>query len=101
MPAAYLGAHPEITLWLSQLLAQRLHGVTSYLVDLKAQFEDRSDHLGMVDDVLETLLHTQDEAFSPGSDSYDDPGSEASRASRRARRPAASAAGRGGRSRRR
>jgi CRP/FNR family transcriptional regulator, cyclic AMP receptor protein len=71
--AAHLGAHPEITLWLSQLLAQRLHSVTSYLADLKAQFEDRSDHLGMVDEVLGTLLHTQDEAFSPGSDRYDDP----------------------------
>ena len=71
--AAYLVAHPEITFWLSKLLAQRLHSVTSYLADLKAQFEDRSDHLGMVDEVLGTLLHTQDEAFSPGSDRYDDP----------------------------
>jgi CRP/FNR family transcriptional regulator, cyclic AMP receptor protein len=71
--AAYLCAHPEITFWLSKLLAQRLHCVTSYLADLKAQFEDRSDHLGMVDEVLGTLLHTQDEVFSPGSDRYDDP----------------------------
>jgi CRP/FNR family transcriptional regulator, cyclic AMP receptor protein len=30
-----------------------------YLVDIKLQFRDRSDHLGMIDQVLDTLMHKQ------------------------------------------
>ena len=63
-----LQSNKEIAYHLSRMLAQRLHGVTSYLVDLKSQFEDQQNHLGMVDTVLETLIHQQDEPFSPGSD---------------------------------
>lgn len=69
----FLQSHPEIAFFLSRLLAQRLYSVTSYLADLKAQFEDRKDHLGMVDEVLEALMHHQDEEFTPGSDRYPDP----------------------------
>jgi CRP-like cAMP-binding protein len=65
---AFLQSHQDIAYHLSKLLAQRLHGVTTYLVDLKRQFEDRDDHLAMVDDVLETLVHQQRSEFSPGSD---------------------------------
>ena len=50
----FLQDRSEITYHLSKMLAQRLHGVTSYLVDLKRQFEDRDNHLEMVDEVLET-----------------------------------------------
>lgn len=64
----FLQDRSEITYHLSKMLAQRLHGVTSYLVDLKRQFEDRDNHLGMVDEVLETLVNQQVEDFSPGSD---------------------------------
>lgn len=63
-----LQSNKEIAYHLSHMLAQRLHGVTSYLVDLKCQFEDERGHLGMVDEVLETLVHQQDVAFVPGSD---------------------------------
>lgn len=56
---AFLCANPEFTLHMSRLLAHRLHAMTRYLVDLKAQYEDRADHLGMVDEVLESLLHHQ------------------------------------------
>jgi len=65
---AFLQAHKEIAFHLSQLLARRLHGVSTYLVDLKRQFEHQSDHLGMVDEVLETLVHQQQPRFMPGSD---------------------------------
>lgn len=68
----FLKSRPEITWCLSTLLAQRLHGVTTYLADLKAQFADHNDHLGLLDEVLETLMHHQDEAFNPGSDRYPD-----------------------------
>jgi CRP-like cAMP-binding protein len=66
--ADFLKANPEITFELSTLLAQRLHGLTTYLVDLKRQYEHQQDHLGMVDDVLETLSHQQRSTFTPGSD---------------------------------
>lgn len=66
--ADFLKSNPEITFELSTLLAQRLHGLTTYLVDLKRQFEHHDDHLGMVDDVLETLAHQQRRTFTPGSD---------------------------------
>lgn len=65
---AFLRAQPEIAYLLAKLLAQRLHGVTGYLVDLKAQFEDQSNHLGIVDEILETLVHEQKQDFTPGSD---------------------------------
>lgn len=64
----FLQDRSEITYHLSKMLAQRLHGVTSYLVDLKRQFEGRDNHLEMVDEVLETLVNQQVEEFSPGSD---------------------------------
>lgn len=66
--AAFLQNNPDISFLLAQLLAQRLNGVTSYLVDLKQQFEDQANHLGMVDDILETLVHEQRREFTPGSD---------------------------------
>jgi len=65
---AFLQERPEITYQLARLLAQRLHGVTTYLVDLKQQFKDAGNHLGMVDIVLETLVHQQNEDVSTGSD---------------------------------
>lgn len=64
----FLQSQADITYQLARLLAQRLHGVTTYLVDLKNQFEDQEGHLGMVDAVLETLVHQQDEECTPGSD---------------------------------
>lgn len=68
----FLRSHPEIAYLMAQLLAQRLHGVTTYLVDLKRQFEGEESHLGMVDEILESLVHEQRRGFTPGSDR--DPG---------------------------
>ena len=39
-------------------LCLRLFNLNQYLVDLKSQFEGH-DHLGMVDEVLETLMNQQ------------------------------------------
>lgn len=72
-PAGFLRASPEITLAVATLLARRLHGVTTYLVDLKRQFEHQGDHLGLVDEVLESLVHHQEPPTEPGSDRYPDP----------------------------
>jgi CRP-like cAMP-binding protein len=52
---------PDMTLAVSRLLAKRLQMVTTYLADLQRQFAERDDHLGMVDEVLESLLNHQDD----------------------------------------
>lgn len=57
--AVLLGDHPEFYEHIACLLANRLTSVSSYLVDLKRQFSSHEDHLGMVDEVLESLLHHQ------------------------------------------
>ena len=64
----FLQSHTDIAYQLARLLAQRLYGITTYLLDLKGQFEDQEGHLGMVDEVLETLVHQQAEECSPGSE---------------------------------
>ena len=70
---SFLGSDPAIALAVSRLLARRLHSVITYLADLKRQFEEHDDHLGMVDEVLEALVHHQAEEHSPGSDRDPDP----------------------------
>lgn len=66
----FLERHPELSLSIARLVAQRLQQVTNYLADIKSQYQDRSDHLGMVDEVLESLLTSQDDEqrIKPGSD---------------------------------
>jgi CRP-like cAMP-binding protein len=58
-PQEFLETNPAIAVHVARLLARRLNAVTTYLVDLKRQYEDRTDHLGMVDEVLESLLQMQ------------------------------------------
>ena len=57
-PRKLLESSPAISFHVSVLLARRLDSLTRYLVDVKHQFEGH-DHIGMVDQVLETLLHRQ------------------------------------------
>jgi CRP/FNR family cyclic AMP-dependent transcriptional regulator len=64
---AFLRSNPVVTYQLARLLAQRLNTITTYLADLKNQFQDAEDHLGMVDEVLHNLLHQQVEECAPGS----------------------------------
>jgi CRP-like cAMP-binding protein len=70
---AFMKRHPEIAFFLARLLAQRLNAATTYLVDLKQQFEGHGDHLGMVGEVLDALIHNQQDDFTPGSDREPDP----------------------------
>ena len=71
--ARFLASDPAVGLVVAKLLARRLNAVITYLADLKRQFEGEDDHLGMVDEVLETLVHHQGEEPSPGSDRDPDP----------------------------
>ena len=70
---SFLKAHPEIAFFLSRLRAERLNAATTYLVDLKQQFEGHANHFGMVGEVLETLIHQQSEDFRLGPEDEADP----------------------------
>ncbi|MCA3574199.1 MAG: cyclic nucleotide-binding domain-containing protein [Aestuariivirga sp.] len=69
---SYLQSDPQVALTVARKLAQRLNTVTTYLVDLKRQYAGHSNHLGMVSEVLASLVYQQTEEFTPGSDR--DPG---------------------------
>lgn len=55
-PRQFLASSPEACLHVASLLAKRLDALNKYLVDVKRQYEGH-DHIGMVDEVLETLMH--------------------------------------------
>lgn len=56
-PREFFQQHPEFALHMATILARRLDSLNRYLVDIKHQFKDRSDHLGIIDEVLDALLH--------------------------------------------
>ena len=72
-PTEFLRSNPEIALAVAALLARRLHTVTTYLIDLKRQFASHENHLSLVDEVLESLVHHQEPQAEPGSDRHPDP----------------------------
>ena len=49
-------------------LARRLDLITGYLVDLRRQYADSGDHLGVVDEVLESLRQHQGPRLRAGSE---------------------------------
>jgi CRP/FNR family cyclic AMP-dependent transcriptional regulator len=56
-PGAFVQQHPEVALHVAVTLARRVDSLSRYLVDIKNQFRDRADHLGMIDQVLDSLIH--------------------------------------------
>ena len=63
-PRAFLREQPEFLLHVAELLAQRLRQLTTYLIDVKRQYEGH-DHIGMVDHVLDSLVHRQPRKRGP------------------------------------
>jgi CRP-like cAMP-binding protein len=57
-PRAFLQAHPEFHLHVSELLARRLNNMVRYLADVMAQF-DGHDHIGMVGEIMDSLVLRQ------------------------------------------
>ncbi len=55
-PREFLENSAQASLYIAELLAHRLDALNKYLIDVKQQYEGH-DHLGMVDSVLETLMH--------------------------------------------
>jgi CRP/FNR family cyclic AMP-dependent transcriptional regulator len=56
-PREFFRQNPDAALHMAVILARRLDSLNRYLVDIKNQFKDRSDHLGMIDEVLDALMH--------------------------------------------
>ncbi len=70
---SFMESDPAIALMIAKTLAQRLYTSTTYLVDLKKQYAGQSNHLGMVSDVLASLVFQKHTSFEPGSDREPDP----------------------------
>ncbi len=56
-PMEFLRTHPDIAVQVSVALAYRVDAATKYLVDVKEQMKEVSDHVGMVDGVLDAIVH--------------------------------------------
>lgn len=54
---AFLAAKPELSWLVARLLARRLNAASTYLADLKKQFSGYGNHLEMVGEVLDSLMH--------------------------------------------
>lgn len=71
---AFLRDQSTVTLAVARLLARRLNMATTYLADIKRQYEGHDASLAMVDEVLETFVHHQEEDdVEPGSDREREP----------------------------
>jgi len=56
-PREFFRQNPDLALHTATILARRLDSLNRYLVEIKNQFKDRADHLGMIDEVLDALMH--------------------------------------------
>ena len=65
--AGFLREHPDVLLEVARTLATRLDNLTGHLVDVKRQYGQDDGHLGMLDDVLSTLMHHQGRQVRSGS----------------------------------
>ena len=66
-PVAFLTERPGAALAVLRTTASRLDGLTHYLVDVKRQFSDAGGHLGLVDQILDQLVHHQGPVSRTGS----------------------------------
>ena len=63
-PRGLFAGSPVASLHVAELLARRIDALNRYLIDVKHQYEGH-DHLGMVDDVLGSLMHRQPRRSAP------------------------------------
>lgn len=66
-PPAFFRQHPAAALHMAEILARRLDSLNRYLVDIKHQFKDRADHLGLLDEMLDSLMHKHPRVIPPRS----------------------------------
>jgi CRP/FNR family transcriptional regulator, cyclic AMP receptor protein len=66
-PSAFLVEQPGAALAVLRTTASRLDGLTQYLADVKEQLAGSEGHLGMVGQILDTLVQHQGPRARPGS----------------------------------
>jgi CRP/FNR family transcriptional regulator, cyclic AMP receptor protein len=66
-PVTFLMDQPGAALAVLRTTATRLDGMTQYLADVKTQLAGKDGHLGMVGQILDTLLHHQPAVTRTGS----------------------------------
>ena len=66
-PDSFLAENPGAAVAVLRMTAMRLDGLTQYLVDVKQQFAGLTGHLGMVDQILDSLVHHQSGPTRTGS----------------------------------
>jgi len=64
-PEIFFASNADVVLYIATILARRLDSLNRYLLDVKAQFADREDHLGMVDEVLDALMSRHPRTIPP------------------------------------
>ncbi len=64
-PREFLEQNPAMSVHLCELLARRLVSVTAYLAEIKHQFAGH-DHIGMIDEVIDKLMHRMPRRRVPG-----------------------------------
>ena len=52
----FLLSRPELTAYVATVLAHRLNAVTRYLIDVKSQYAEAGTQLGMIDEVLDSVM---------------------------------------------
>jgi len=70
---ALIESNHQLAIHTARTLAQRLYHATAYLGDCKAQFADRSDHFGIMDQILDELMHQPRKESAEGPAEPDDP----------------------------
>ncbi|MDJ0858037.1 MAG: cyclic nucleotide-binding domain-containing protein [Dinoroseobacter sp.] len=71
--AALIEANHQLAIHTARTLAKRLYHATAYLADCKTQFADRSDHFGIMDQILDELLQQQRAEPADTSEDRNDP----------------------------
>lgn len=56
---AFLKQHPEVNLLVARSLAKKVDTMSCYLIDLKRQYAGDTGHMGMVHEVLDSLMHSR------------------------------------------
>lgn len=70
--ASLFAQHPELGLHLAVVLARRLRRVTTFLGDMQQQYGDRTDALGLLPEVVSSLLSEQAGEIDGGSERESD-----------------------------
>lgn len=58
-PAAFCKENPDVALFMARTLARRLDSLNRYVVAVKEEFKEHNNHLGILDEVLDSLAHKQ------------------------------------------